>query len=190
MQQVQHTEDFLLALRTSVCRGVSSPRLIKMGLIIDSVYVTLEEGTMVLGLFSYFRETLQVIVIGVSGEFENTDREHFLARVDLNCPVLRTVHISGISRLSLNFLQNFKETLEEFQFEMRSEDKPREAAYPEETIDLYRHIETGSIYLSNIWEVLPRLRFIDCDFEHPIKDYYLEYCFQRKEFEAIRSQRN
>lgn len=179
IESLDMTEIFVSRLLQSKC----PPRLLKLGLRLGSPkYVPLKQaGTIdrVFQLFNLFGETLLALRITAYDNFgEDTSPEFLTVQQELTCPALKCVEIKGFSALSLNFLQNFKDTLEDISMNLSARDAPRYSAYPDEIVDVYNYVDNGKLYRSNVWEVLPNLQFLQLKYEYLEKK--MEGRFTRK----------
>lgn len=153
------------------------PKLVKFGFTLCEPRLAWQDEALdrLFQLYAKFGSTLQAVVLKADVE-ELVSRVAFAKRrydchVKVDCPFLRSVRISFFSSLSLNFLQNFSDTLEELHLKMTCDYTPRETKYPDEIVDLYDHIQEMTWNQSNIWEVLPRLQLVEMNYVHLKQSY-------------------
>lgn len=179
------TDKFISKLLESTC----PPRLIKLGLTFcPSGHVVVNRTTFdkFFQLFNIFGETLKTIRIdGDYYNFEDVEEKYFTLRRKLICPALECIEIIDFSRLSLNFLKNFEETIQDIFIDITTEINPRFVSYHEEFIDLYDHVLNASLYDCSIWEALSRLQFIDFEYKCVSEGIHVKRRFTRNTYRRL-----
>lgn len=173
VESIKMVETFTSQLRASR----HPPKLIRFGLKLFEA--PLQNGALdrLCQLYNKFGNTLQALVMDVDVALRRLQicaSQKYDIRVKLDCPLLKSVDFSFFSSLSLNFLQNFADTLEDLRLQVKGEETPRDGAYVGEIVDLYDHLGTMTWSKSNIWKVFPRLHVVRLDYSDPQKLFAVE----------------
>lgn len=165
LKELHVTVEYYKNFETFICGLYDSPqppKLVTFGLTLCQLTLNTEIQGKMFQVMSGFGPYLQSLVIGAEtgSIFDQPVPFSNDISVKINYPVLTSVKIVEFSYLSLNFLLNFSNTLEELTFVMTN-GMSREKAYHEEVIDCYDHMRTMELYKSNAWEKLPRLRLLE-----------------------------
>lgn len=185
MNSIVMAETFLSGLKASR----QPPKLMKLTLSFSDEIEMMENPLQpqpgvpvrLFNMFNMFASTLRALAIDTYNDnhwgvitFRKLSAEYFDDPSLAEYPLLQSVRISFLSSLSLKFLKNFADSLEELQLRMYAEREPRDYAYPDEILDFYDHIENMTWHKSNIWKVLPRLQFMKIGYNHRSKGYIVK----------------
>lgn len=105
------------------------------------------------------------------------------ARLSMNCPNLRALHLEGFDRMPLTFLENLT-ALEYLEIRPLAA-TVRQRCYSHETIDLYQYLHSTKLYDSRIWSDLPNLKAIYYEVCNSSERRFMDLCFSRQAYEYL-----